>query len=160
MASSQHSASVSKGSIVYAIVIGCGRAGAEVANRLSAGNHAVVVIDHDHKAFSRLPTGFDGTTLVGHAIDIDCLLSAGIERADLLIATTYGDNSNLTAVQIASRKFGVDRSIARIKDPIRASIFEKLGVETLSSTTLVGKAFDRQLDQAATAYSPPAQAES
>lgn len=145
---------------MYAIVVGCGRAGAAVANRLSTSNHSVVVIDRDRTAFSRLPSDFDGTTLVGHAIDIDCLLSAGIERADLLIATTYGDNSNLLAAQIASKQFGVGRAIARVKDPVRASIFEDLGVEILCSTTLVGEAFERKLDQTATSASPPNQAQS
>ena len=132
---------------MYAIVVGCGRAGADVANRLSAGSHAVVVIDNDRTAFSRLASDFDGTTLVGHAIDVNCLLSAGIEQADLLIATTYGDNSNLTAVQIAKKQFGVDRAIARVKDPIRACLFGDLGVEPLSSTTLVGQAFENLFDQ-------------
>ena len=139
---------------MYAIVVGCGRAGADVANRLSAGNHAVVVIDNDRTAFARLASDFDGTTLVGHAIDVDCLLSAGIEQADLLIAATYGDNSNLTAVQLANKQFGVDRAIARVKDPIRARLFGDLGVEVLSSTTLVGQAFEHLLDQAHTSSNP------
>ena len=139
---------------MYAIVVGCGRAGADVANRLSAGNHAVVVIDNDRTAFARLASDFDGTTLVGHAIDVDCLLSAGIEQADLLIAATYGDNSNLTAVQLANKQFGVDRAIARVKDPIRARLFSDLGVEILSSTTLVGQAFEHLLDQAHSSSNP------
>ena len=139
---------------MYAIVVGCGRAGADVANRLSAGNHAVVVIDNDRTAFARLASDFDGTTLVGHAIDVDCLLSAGIEQADLLIAATYGDNSNLTAVQLANKQFGVDRASARVKDPIRARLFGDLGVEILSSTTIVGQAFEQLLDQAHTSSNP------
>ena len=139
---------------MYAIVVGCGRAGADVANRLSAGNHAVVVIDNDRTAFARLASDFDGTTLVGHAIDVDCLLSAGIEQADLLIAATYGDNSNLTAVQLANKQFGVDRAIARVKDPIRARLFGDLGVEVLSSTTLVGQAFEHLLAQAHPSSNP------
>ena len=139
---------------MYAIVVGCGRAGADVANRLSAGNHAVVVIDNDRTDYARLASDFDGTTLVGHAIDVDCLLSAGIEQADLLIAATYGDNSNLTAVQLANKQFGVDRAIARVKDPIRARLFGDLGVEILSSTTLVGQAFEHLLDQAHTSSNP------
>ncbi len=130
---------------VYAIVIGCGRAGAEVASRMCAGGHSVVVIDRDKRAFARLAEGFCGATIVGHAIDVDCLRSAGIERADAVIAATYGDNSNLTAAQLARQQFEVPRAIARVKDPVRARVFAQLGIETLSSTTLVGDAFERML---------------
>ena len=66
---------------MYAIVIGCGRAGAEVASRMCEQGHSVVVIDRDRAAFRRLSDGFSGTTLLGQAIDEDCLISAGIERA-------------------------------------------------------------------------------
>ena len=72
------------------------------------------------------PTAFSGATLLGQAIDEDCLISAGIERADAVIATTYGDNSNLIAVQLARKRFNVERAIARVKDPVRASIFAKI----------------------------------
>lgn len=131
---------------LYAIVIGCGRAGAEIAGRLSANGHAVVVIDRDRRAFTRLPERFTGTTIVGQAIDTECLISAGIEQADAVITTTYGDNSNLTVAQLARERFGVGRSIARVKDPVRAAIFSGLGVETLSSTELVADAFENALD--------------
>ena len=113
---------------------------------MSANGHAVIVIDRDRRAFARLPEHFTGTTIVGQAIDIDCLISAGIEQADAVITTTYGDNSNLTVAQLARERFRVSRSIARVKDPVRASIFNGLGVETLSSTELVADAFDKALD--------------
>jgi len=130
---------------VYAIVIGCGRAGAEVASRMCDQGHSVVVIDRDRGAFHRLSDTFTGTTLVGHAIDEDCLISAGIECADAVIATTYGDNSNLIAVQLARKRFNVKRAIARVKDPVRASVFAKLGFETIPSTTIVGDVFEQTL---------------
>ena len=130
---------------MYAIVIGCGRAGAEVASRMCEQGHSVVVIDRDRGAFHRLADSFTGTTLVGQAIDEDCLISAGIERADAVIATTYGDNSNLIAVQLARKRFNVRRAIARVKDPVRAAVFERLGFETIPSTTIVGDAFQQAL---------------
>ena len=130
---------------MYAIVIGCGRAGAEIASRMSDQGHSVVVIDRDRGAFHRLSDGFSGTTIVGHAIDEDCLVSAGIERADAVIATTYGDNSNLIAVQLARKRFNVERAIARVKDSVRASTFAALGFETIPSTTIVGDAFEQTL---------------
>lgn len=130
---------------MYAIVIGCGRAGAEIASRMSDQGHSVVVIDRDRSAFLRLSDTFSGTTIVGHAIDEDCLVSAGIERADAVIATTYGDNSNLIAVQLARKRFNVQRAIARVKDSVRASTFANLGFETIPSTTIVGDAFEQAL---------------
>ena len=107
--------------------------------------HSVVVIDRDRRAFTRLSDAFTGATLLGQAIDEDCLISAGIERADAVIATTYGDNSNLIAVQLARKRFNVERAIARVKDPVRASIFQDLGFETIPSTTIVGNAFEQAL---------------
>ncbi|MDE2767112.1 MAG: TrkA family potassium uptake protein [Chloroflexota bacterium] len=130
---------------MYAIVIGCGRAGAEIASRMCEQGHSVVVIDRDRAAFHRLSDTFSGATIVGHAIDEDCLVSAGIERADAVIATTYGDNSNLIAVQLARKRFNVERAIARVKDSVRASTFARLGFETISSTTIVGDAFEQAL---------------
>ena len=130
---------------MYAIVIGCGRAGAEIASRMCEQGHSVVVIDRDRRAFTRLSEAFTGATLLGQAIDEDCLISAGIERADAVIATTYGDNSNLIAVQLARKRFNVERAIARVKDPVRASIFQDLGFETIPSTTIVGNAFEQAL---------------
>ncbi len=130
---------------MYAIVIGCGRAGAEIASRMSDQGHSVVVIDRDRGAFHRLSDSFSGTTLVGQAIDEDLLVAAGIERADAVIATTYGDNSNLIAVQLARKRFNVERAIARVKDPVRASAFARLGLETIPSTVIVGDAFEQAL---------------
>ncbi|MDE2869460.1 MAG: TrkA family potassium uptake protein [Chloroflexota bacterium] len=130
---------------MYAIVIGCGRAGAEIASRMCEQGHSVVVVDRDRAAFHRLSDSFSGTTIVGHAIDEDCLVSAGIERADAVIATTYGDNSNLIAVQLARKRFNVERAIARVKDSVRASAFAKLGFETIPSTVIVGDAFEQAL---------------
>lgn len=130
---------------MYVIVIGCGRAGAEIAKRLCEAEHSVVVIDNDSHAFERLPTDFAGTTIVGHAIDHAVLESAGISDADAVIATTYGDNSNLTAVQIAKRFYDVPRTIARVKDPIRAAVFAEMGIETICSTEVIADAFTATL---------------
>ena len=129
---------------MYAIVIGCGRAGAEIAARMAAAGDSVVVIDRDSHAFQRLPDDFAGTTLVGTAIDLDVLESAGVARADVLVAATYGDNSNLTAVQLARLKYDVPRVIARVKDPVRARVFADRGIETVCSTDIVaGAIMDR-----------------
>ena len=92
----------------------------------------------------RLPDDFAGTTLVGTAIDLDVLESAGVARADVLVAATYGDNSNLTAVQLARLKYDVPRVIARVKDPVRAQVFADRGIETICSTDIIaGAIMDR-----------------
>ncbi len=130
---------------MYIIVIGCGRAGAEIAGRLARQEDSVVVIDRDKRAFTRLPDDFVGTTIVGPAIDDEVLQAAGIEQADAVIAVTYGDNSNLTAAQIAKQMFKVPRAIARVKDPVRAAVFAELGIETISSTDVVADAFSAVL---------------
>ena len=133
--------SLEEGCPLYAIVIGCGRAGSEIAARLCRAGHSVVVIDHEKQAFTRLPDDFSGTTIVGRAIDHEVLESAGIADADAVIATTYGDNSNLTVVQMAKHVYHVGRALARVKDPVRAAVFTKLGLETICSTCVVADAF-------------------
>ena len=109
-----------------------------------------MVIDRSRHAFGRLPDEFSGSTLVGTAIDLDVLEAAGVARADVLVAATYGDNSNLTAVQLARLKYGVPRVIARVKDPVRARVFADRGVETICSTDIIaGAVMDRIADSPA-----------
>ncbi len=131
---------------MYVIVVGCGRTGSEVAARLCRADHSVVVIDRDKQAFKRLPDDFTGATIVGHAIDDDVLRSAGVADADAVVAATYGDNTNLTTAQIARRAYKVPRSIARVKDPMRAVVFAELGVETICSTDIMAGRFMQTLE--------------
>ena len=135
---------------MYVIVIGCGRAGAEIAGRMAAAGDSVVVVDRDNDAFRRLPDDFSGSTVVGPAIDHGVLEAAGVARADVLVAATYGDNSNLTAVQLARLKYHVPRAIARVKDPVRARVFAEQGIETICSTDIIaGAVIDRLADPSA-----------
>jgi trk system potassium uptake protein TrkA len=134
---------------MYAIVVGCGRAGSEIAARMAAAGDSVVVIDRDKYAFDRLPSHFSGSTVVGRAIDHEVLEAAGVTQADVLVATTYGDNSNITAAQLARLKYGVPRAIARVKDPVRARVFADVfaerGIETICSTDIVANEFADRL---------------
>jgi len=136
------------GQEVNAIVIGCGRAGAEIASRMADSGDVVVVIDSQKAAFQRLPVEFSGSTVVGMAIDYEVLESAGVADADILVATTYGDNSNVTAAQIARLRYGVPRAIARVKDPERARVFSERGIETICSTDIVAGAFVDRIKKA------------
>lgn len=119
------------------VLMGCGRVGSRLATVLDAEGHEVVVIDHNTRAFRRLPQSFKGTTVLGTGIDEDVLIRGGIEKADVFFATTEGDNRNIMAAQVAQKVFNVPTVIARMYDVGRAEIFEKLGVRTYCPT-LVG----------------------
>lgn len=119
------------------IVLGCGRVGATLASSMFVRGYDVTVIDRQSSAFRRLSPLFKGRTLVGNGTDVDVLKKAGIEDADVFVALTQGDNTNIMSVQIAKQKFHVEKCLARVYDPIRACAYEELGVDILC-TTLVG----------------------
>ncbi len=119
------------------IIMGCGRVGSRLANVLDSEGHEVVVVDRNQQSFRRLKEDFGGRTVLGTGIDEDVLLRAGIEGADVFVATTEGDNRNLMSAQIAQKLFNVPMVIARTYDPGRSEIYEKLGLKTYCPT-LVG----------------------
>lgn len=118
---------------MHAIVAGCGRVGTELALTLTGEGHSVTVIDKNPRAFHRLGADFAGEKVVGFGFDLDVLRRAGIEKAGALAAVTSGDNSNILIARVARENFGLDRVIARIQDPARAQIYERLGVSTIAS---------------------------
>lgn len=118
---------------MHVVVVGCGRVGSGLASVLEEGGHTVAVIDKAPKAFRRLPEGFSGRTVVGVGFDRDLLRAAGIEEAGALAAVTSGDNSNIMVARTAREVFGVERVVARIYDPRRAAIYEKLGIPTIAT---------------------------
>lgn len=118
---------------MHVVVVGCGRVGSGLAGILEDGGHTVAVIDKARKAFRRLPEGFGGQALVGIGFDRDLLCDAGIREAGALAAVTNGDNSNIMVARTAREVFGVERVVARIYDPRRAAIYEKLGIPTIAT---------------------------
>ena len=118
---------------MHVVVVGCGRVGSGLAGILEDGGHTVAVIDKQAKAFRRLPEGFGGRTIQGVGFDRDRLREAGIEEAGALAAVTSGDNSNIMVARTAREVFGLERVIARIYDPRRAAIYEKLGIPTIAT---------------------------
>ncbi len=118
---------------MHVVVVGCGRVGSTLATNLTAAGHSVAVVDRRHDAFSRLPADFPGTTVVGIGFDRDRLLEAGIERAGAVAAVTNGDNSNILIARVARETFGVERVVARIYDPRRAAIYQRLGIPTVAT---------------------------
>jgi trk system potassium uptake protein len=127
---------------VHIIIGGCGRLGAEIADRLSEDPETdVVAIDVDALSFDRLGTAFNGETVVGDCTDRDVLEQAGIRRADGVIAVTRFDNANLMTVEIATHLYQVPRTIARLFNPEREEVYRKLGVRYVSSTGTIAKLF-------------------
>jgi trk system potassium uptake protein TrkA len=118
---------------VHVVVVGCGRVGAGLATAVEDAGHSVAVVDKQGAAFARLPEGFAGRTIVGIGFDRDRLNDAGIEEADALAAVTSGDNSNILVARVARETFAVERVMARIKDPRRAAIYERLGISTIAT---------------------------
>ncbi|MGQ0833036.1 MAG: potassium channel family protein [Microthrixaceae bacterium] len=118
---------------MHVVVVGCGRVGAGLARILEEGGHTVAVVDKAQKAFRRLPEDFRGRTILGIGFDRDLLREAGIEEAGALAAVTSGDNSNIMVARTAREVFGIDRVVARIYDPRRAAIYERLGIPTIAT---------------------------
>lgn len=113
--------------------MGCGRVGSSLANSLQDAGHTVAVIDQNREAFRRLGAHFDGLTITGVGFDRDTLLAAGIERAEAFAAVSNGDNSNIIAARVARETFGVAHVVARIYDPARAEIYQRLGIPTVAT---------------------------
>jgi trk system potassium uptake protein TrkA len=118
---------------MHAIVVGCGRVGSELASSLDQMGHTVAVIDNDRSAFRRLPERWGGRAIHGSGFDRDALEQAGIKEATALAAVAYGDNTNVLAARIAKETYQVTNVVARIKDPGRAVIYQRLGIPTVAT---------------------------
>jgi len=113
--------------------MGCGRVGSSLATELEAAGHSVAIIDQSREAFRRLGPDFKGRTISGVGFDRDTLLEAGIETADAFAAVSNGDNSNILAARVARETYGVANVVARIYDPGRAEIYQRLGIPTVAT---------------------------
>jgi trk system potassium uptake protein TrkA len=113
--------------------MGCGRVGSSLAIELEAAGHTVSVIDQAREAFRRLGPNFKGRTVTGVGFDRDTLLEAGIQDADAFAAVSNGDNSNILAARVARETYGVHNVVARIYDPGRAEIYQRLGIPTVAT---------------------------
>jgi trk system potassium uptake protein TrkA len=118
---------------VHVVIMGCGRVGSTLARSLEDRNHTVAVIDSNADAFRRLGPGFNGTKVIGVGFDQDVLAEAGISKADAFAAVSSGDNSNIIAARVARESFGIQRVVARIYDPGRAEVYQRLGITTVAT---------------------------
>jgi trk system potassium uptake protein TrkA len=129
---------------VHVVIMGCGRVGSALALRLQEHGHHVTVIDSNPDAFRRLGS-FDGSTVAGVGFDRDVLREAGIETADAFAAVSSGDNSNILAARVARENFGVSNVVARIYDPGRAEVYQRLGIPTVATVPWVADQVLRRL---------------
>jgi trk system potassium uptake protein TrkA len=118
---------------VHIVIMGCGRVGAALSHQLAPLDHTIAVIDQDPLAFRRLGDDFPGRTVAGVGFDRETLVEAGIEQAGAFAAVSSGDNSNIIAARVARETFGVRRVVARIYDPRRAEVYERLGIPTVAT---------------------------
>ncbi len=121
------------------LIMGCGRVGAELTVQLAKAGHEVSIIDKRREAFDRLPPGFDAKRFVGIGFDREDLEEAGIKDADAFVAVSSGDNSNILSARVAREYYHVPTVIARIYDPRRAEIYERLNIPTVASVKWAAK---------------------
>jgi len=115
------------------VIVGCGRVGSTLALSLISSGHSVAVVDRKSDAFFRLRDNFAGQTITGIGFDRDVLELAGIKKASAVAAVTNGDNSNILVARVARESFGIENVVARISDPKRAEIYERLGIATVAT---------------------------
>jgi trk system potassium uptake protein len=142
---------------MHVIVVGCGRVGSELAVRLDRDGHTVAIIDKNRRAFRRLPEDWPGRAVVGFGFDRDHLAQAGVAEAGALAAVTSGDNSNILTARIARETFQISNVVARIYDPRRALIYQRLGIPTVATVTWTTDQVVRRLfpEHSVTEYSDP-----
>ena len=119
--------------MAHFVIMGCGRVGATLAHTLEDSGHSVAIIDQDERAFRRLRTGFGGRKITGVGFDRETLKQADIEIAYAFAAVSSGDNSNILATRVARETFHVEHVVARIYDPGRAEIYQRLGIPTVAA---------------------------
>lgn len=116
-----------------------------IASALDGDGHSVSVIDSDPQSFRRLPADFSGRRVTGLGMDRDALRQAGIKDAYAFAAVSNGDNSNIIAARVARETFHVERVVARIYDPTRAAVYERLGIPTVATVRRTSEAVMRWL---------------
>ncbi len=121
---------------MHAVIVGCGRVGSALAQRLSGEGWRVVVVERGEEALGRLGEDWRQPIVLGHGMDTRVLEEAGIAGARCVIAATDGDNTNLVIAQVAVRKYGVPHVAARIQDPARADAYSGHGFEVISPTRM------------------------
>jgi trk system potassium uptake protein len=141
---------------MFIVIVGAGRVGSSLARKMLEDGHDVSCLDEDPESHARLDVGLErswedsgGQFTVGTGLEVDALNAAGIGRADVFVAATDGDNTNIIISQIAKRRFDVPTVIARILDPLRASWYEEQGLHTICPTRIAIDLLETEVRQAA-----------
>lgn len=130
---------------VHFVIMGCGRTGSTLAQMVEDRGHTVAVVDQNANAFRRLGPHFEGRRVIGPGFDRDTLTEAGIEDAYAFAAVSNGDNSNILAARVARETFGVSNVVARIYDPGRAEVYQRLGIPTVATVRWTADQMARRL---------------
>ncbi|NMB25064.1 MAG: hypothetical protein GX986_05970 [Firmicutes bacterium] len=117
---------------MYVVIVGCGEIGSAVARLLARDKHNIVVVDNDLKAFQHLGPTFNGITILGNGIDLDVQRKSGVEEADVFMALTGNDATNLMAAQVAGKMYHVPKVIARVADSENEALYKHFGIQTTS----------------------------
>jgi len=138
--------------MAFILIVGAGRVGSAIARQTLAAGNEVSILDEDPLSHERLDSGMDttwedagGRFTVGHGMEVDAMREAGIEEADVFIASTDGDNTNLTIAQIAAKQFEVPKVIVRVMDPARAEWYAEQGLHTICPTQYAIEMFSEAL---------------
>ncbi len=118
---------------MHVVIMGCGRVGSTLARTLEKRDHTVAIIDQSPDSFRRLSPNYRGQTVTGMGFDREILIEAGIEKAGAFAAVSNGDNSNILAARVARENFGIENVVARIYDPGRAEVYQRLGIPTVGT---------------------------
>lgn len=132
------------------LIVGCGKLGLSLAEKLFHHGHDVSIISSDEKSFASLSKDFDGLTVTGVPMDMSVLKSAGVEGCDAVAIVTGDDNLNITVAQIIQEFFNVHNVVVRISDPVREKVFRNFGLNTVCQTKLSCEAIFSDLLQKAT----------
>lgn len=130
---------------MHVVILGCGRVGSLLADRLDEAGHSVAIVDQDPQSFRRLTGRFSGSTVKGIGFDRETLEKAGIERAHAFAAVSSGDNTNILAARVARETYGVEHVVARIYDPRRAEVYQRLGIPTVATVSWTAGQIMRRL---------------
>lgn len=130
---------------MHFVIMGCGRTGSTLAQLVEDRGHTVAVVDQNPDAFRRLGGQFEGQRVTGLGFDRDTLLEAGIQDAYAFAAVSNGDNSNILAARVARETFGVSNVVARIYDPGRAEVYQRLGIPTVATVRWTADQMIRRL---------------
>lgn len=142
---------------MHCVILGCGRVGSRLAHALEEKGHSVAIVDQNPAAFRRLGSHFEGKRVEGFGLDRKTLEEAGIQEAHAFAAVSSGDNSNIITARIARERFQVENVVARIYDPRRAEVYQRLGIQTVRTVQWTTDRILRRLlpEDSETVYQDP-----